>query len=304
MFAIGFALREVGVFHYDFTRDNINIYIASTCFLYFAPPLLELANYHVLGRTLYYVHYLSPLHPGRVLTTFGFLSTLVEVLNAIGASYSANTFLPRQYIVLGHDLMRASLILQLVVVAVFALLATVFYRRCKRAGVLGRNVRTPLRVLYASTALILVRTVYRTVEYFVLSDTSTAAVTDPAQLSPLLRNEWYFWVFEAAVMLANSVLWNVFHPGRYLPTDRNVYLERDGVTEVMGDYGAEDSRSWLMTVCDPFGLMDGPRGRRDENGKRSWAMRLYDPFNWLESIDGKKEKGVPKTAQNNARSAV
>lgn len=37
MFAIGFALREVGVFHYDFTRDNINIYIASTCFLYFAP---------------------------------------------------------------------------------------------------------------------------------------------------------------------------------------------------------------------------------------------------------------------------
>ncbi|ETS82045.1 hypothetical protein PFICI_07047 [Pestalotiopsis fici W106-1] len=303
MFAVGFAVREVGAFNYEVTRPNINIYITSTCFIYFAPPLLELANYHVLGRTLYYVHYLSPLHPGRVLTTFGFLSTLVEMLNGIGVSYSANSYLPQGYITAGHDLMRASLILQIVVIACFALLATVFYRRCQHAGVLNRRVKTPLQILYVSMGLILVRTIYRTVEYFDLSDASTASVTNVDELNPLLRNEWYFWVFEAAIMLINSCLWNVFHPGRYLPVDKNLYLDKDGVTEVLGD-GVDDKRSWLMTLCDPFGLLNGPRGKRRPDGSRTMWMKLYDPFGWLESPRGNKSRMSPESYQNNAHSVV
>lgn len=44
-------------------------------------PLLELANYHILGRSLYL---LLPIHSGRNLTTFGALSAAVEVLNGLG----------------------------------------------------------------------------------------------------------------------------------------------------------------------------------------------------------------------------
>ncbi|KAM0808353.1 hypothetical protein AB5N19_08696 [Seiridium cardinale] len=249
-----------------------------------APPLLELANYHVLGRTLYYIPYLSPIHPGRVLVTFGALSSIVEVLNAIGVSYSANTYLPERkfivgllpaflrlrlkgdqcYIVLGHALMKASLIVQLVVIALFALLGSVFYHRCHKNGVLTRKVRIPLSTLSVSMGLILARTIYRTIEYFVIASTSTASIASVGDLSPLLRHEWYFWIFEAVLMLVNSVVWNVWHPGRYLPAGKNIYLMQDGVTETEG-VEFNDERSFLVTLLDPFGMCI-QRGGKQVNG--------------------------------------
>jgi len=42
-------------------------------------PLYELGNYYILGRILYYVPQHSPMHPGRVLTTFAAISGIVEV---------------------------------------------------------------------------------------------------------------------------------------------------------------------------------------------------------------------------------
>lgn len=100
--------------------------------------------------------------------------------------------------------------------------------------------------------LILARTIYRTIEYFIISSASgTASNTSVDELNPLLKDEWYFWVFEAALMLANSVLWNARHPGRYLPTNKNIYLDKDGITEVEGE-NCEDQRPFLVTLIDPF----------------------------------------------------
>lgn len=102
-------------------------------------------------------------------------------------------------------------------------------------------------MLYASTALLLVRTVFRTVEYFGYDRAGGLAA-----LPVLWRYEWFFYVFEAVLMLLNSVLWAVFHPRRYLPGSGRVYLERDGVTETEGA-GWEDGRARWVTVVDPFG---------------------------------------------------
>lgn len=33
-------------------------------------------------------------------------------------------------------------------------------------------------------------------------------------------------------MLINSLIWNIWNPGRYLPRNNHVYLARDGTTEV------------------------------------------------------------------------
>jgi hypothetical protein len=232
-------------------------------------PLLELANYHVLGRVLYYVPYFAPLHPGRVLTTFGMLSSVVEVLNALGVSYASNTFLPDRYIQLGRALTKTALILQIVVIALFLLLAAIFHSRCNKAGVLNRKVRGPLITLYISTGLILARSIYRTVENFGLA----SVVTDLKTLSPLLRYEWYFWVFEASLMLINSIMWNVRHPGRYLPRNKKVYLAQDGKTEVEGP-GWKDDRGFIMTVCDPCGMMN--MGTRKEEKKAPfWETNGY-----------------------------
>lgn len=196
-----------------------------------------------------------------MLTTFGLLSSVVEALNAIDVSYSANTYLPERYINLGHALMKASLIVQLVVITLFLILAGVFTYRCHRDGVLVYKVLTPLCTLYASMALILARTVYRTVEYFALSNVSTSSVDNINDLSPLLKYEWYFWVFEAALMLLNSIMWNIWHPGRYLPQNKLIHLAEDGVTEIQGTK-SRDERNYLITVLDPFGWFVG--GQKNE----------------------------------------
>lgn len=214
---------------------------------------------------LYYVPYHSPLHPGRVLSTFAFLSIIVEMLNGWGASYTANLDLPGASQATGHALMKASLMIQIFVILCFLVLAATFHRRCSAAGLgRARGVRQPLLTLYTSVALLLVRTVYRIVEHFGLSGVDWWNMV-PEDISPVIRYEWYFYVFEAAFMLVNMVMWNVRHPRRYLPSDYHVYLERDGVTEVEGR-GWEDPRPVWQTVVDPFdiGGMLRSRGKESE----------------------------------------
>ncbi|KAF3760869.1 hypothetical protein M406DRAFT_334491 [Cryphonectria parasitica EP155] len=261
LFSLGFVLREYGAFNYYDTTANLNIYIASTCLIYMAPPLLELANFHVLGRILYFVPYCAPMHPGRVLTTFAMLSSLIEVLNAIGVTYLANKSLPENLINLGQVLMKVGLCLQILAIALFVLCAVVFHRRCARAGLTtNRKVSTPLIIMYISTALILARTVYRIVEYFSIANLeATPTVT---AISPILRYEWFFYVFEASIMCANVCMWSIYHPRRYLPADPHVFLERDGITETEGP-GWEDDANYWMTLIDPFGCTRKHKGQGD-----------------------------------------
>ncbi|KAK4034041.1 hypothetical protein C8A01DRAFT_49464 [Parachaetomium inaequale] len=232
LFTAGFALREVGAFDYT----NINIYLASTLLIYMSPPILELANYHILGRTLYYVPYFSPIHPGRVLTTLGSLSAIVEILNALG----------------------------LAVILLFYSLAALFHRRCARAGVAHPRVRAVLYTLYISMLLILARTIYRAVEHFAAPAVAGGQADAWRSLSPIIRYEWFFWVFEAAPMLVNALMWNARHPRRYLPQSYKVYLAQDGATEVHGP-GWGDKRNVVMTLVDPFGFLAMcEKGRRGE----------------------------------------
>ncbi|KAH6886496.1 hypothetical protein B0T10DRAFT_530665 [Thelonectria olida] len=249
LFTVGFALREYGGFHYD----NLNVYIASICITYAAPPLLELQNYQILGRILYYVPYHSPLHPGRVLTTFGFLSAIIESLNGWGASYSANQSLSDGEIKTGHALIKTSLILQIVVAVLFIALATIFHRRCLANGIKNDRLNIPLVTLYTSISLILVRTIYRIVEYFGVAELRFGPGFDPMSMSPIIRYEWFFYVFEAAIMLANVVMFNLRHPRHFLPKSNKIYLAQDGVTEVEGP-GFKDPRPFWMTLVDPFDI--------------------------------------------------
>ncbi|CAK7208418.1 hypothetical protein SCUCBS95973_000095 [Sporothrix curviconia] len=258
IFTAGYIAREVGAFHYD----NVGVYIATVVLVYAAPPIFELANYVVLGRILYYVPSLSPIHPGRVLTTFTAISTVVEALNANGAAYSANTNLPQTKQDLGHALMKASLVLQLVVVALFLLLAVVFHRRTLRAGIHNANLTNALTTLYCSEALLMSRTIYRVVEYFSVDQLHFVEGVDPSTFSPVLRYEWFFYVFEATLMLCNTWLINIRHPRRFLPQSTKTYLAKDGVTEITGP-GYKEDRNFIMTLLDPFDIA-GLVGGRDK----------------------------------------
>jgi len=128
-----------------------------------------------------------------------------------------------------------------------------------------------LYTLYASSMLMLIRTIYRVVEY---NSTSPIHVLlqpgfDPQTLSPIIRYEAFFWVFEGLLMLANSVLLNVRHPGRYLPRSNKVFLAQDGVTEIEGP-GYKDHRSFLLTIVDPCDVVGLFTGR--DKKERYWEQ--------------------------------
>lgn len=238
-------------------------------------PILELANYHVLGRILYYVPYYAPLHPGRTLTTFGFVSGIVEILNGVGVSWLANPAVNKDFVKLGEAFLKVSLILQIVVIAAFCFIAALFHRRCIAGGITTRKVQAPLLTLYISMFLILFRTVYRIVEHFAATRIYTASdsALDLATLSSIVRYECFFWAFAASPTLINSVLWNYRHPRRYLPRDYRVYLAQDGKTELRGP-GWHDHVSWWVTFVDPCEMLAALKGRKPEESP-FWEKNGY-----------------------------
>ncbi|PQE07902.1 RTA1 domain-containing protein [Rutstroemia sp. NJR-2017a WRK4] len=247
MFAIGYSLREYGTFNYMYSIPNLIVYILSQVFIYICPPLLELANYKILGRLFYYIPYYAPVPPGKVMRIFGGLMILVETLNSLGISLASNPSSSQTQQHLGNHLILAALSIQLIVIIIFLLLAAIFHTHCTKSKPHFKAISTTICTLYISMALIFIRCIYRLVEH--LGDTTVDIhnSTSLGNLSPILRYEWFFYVFEAMLMLMNSVVWNIWHPGRYLPRSYHVYLAKDGVTEV--EMGEEvDGRSGLEKV--------------------------------------------------------
>lgn len=176
---------------------------------------------------------------------------MIESLTGSGAALVSNTSNPESVQNAGKALMKASLILQLLEMAGFVSIVLVFYRRCSRYGLLADKIKRPLHVLLASCVLISIRTVYRTVEYF---DAASLTTWNIDQMSSVLKNEWFFWVFEAMVMYANTTMLSLLHPMENLPQSNKIYLAKDGVTEVEGP-GFQDRRPFLMTLFDPFDVV-------------------------------------------------
>lgn len=177
---------------------------------------------------------------------------VIEGLNGAGVSLSANADASESSKKNGHILVLVTLVLQVLVIITFAYLSISFHRRCIKARfpMQTKTVRSTLITLYMSMILIFVRCVYRLVEN--ATGTTSVDLDDMEalkELSPILRYEVYFYIFEASLMLVNSVLWNIRHPGPYLPQDHHIYLAQDG-TEVKGELSASDRRPFLLNMLN------------------------------------------------------
>lgn len=259
LFVAGFVLREYSVRDH---LDNLPIFIASAVLLFVAPPVYSGADYFILGRALYYIPYLSPLHPGRVWSTFIGLDVIVETLAGNGASRAVNQGLTPKQREIGFDLVKASLILQVILFVAFASVVAIFHLRARRAGVVNHKLKVIIYTMYVSCTLIVTRNLFRTVTFFTAWDSYTNST------------EWLIWVWEMVPMLANTVMLNVWPPAKYLPSDNKVYLARDGKTELQGP-GWEDKRHFLLTVFDPFNIGGLIKGEDSKN--RFWEKDGIEP---------------------------
>ncbi|KAK2025053.1 RTA1 domain-containing protein [Colletotrichum zoysiae] len=275
LFTLGYALRVWGADNYMYiSTDKTPLAVC----IYREPdiPVLELANYHDLGRVFRYVPHASPFNPGRVTAFFGGLMALVEGLNAAGVSLSANANAKESSKKPGHNLILIALALQVVVILAFAYLSILFHRRLIMARITPQTnlIKPTLTTLYLSMTLIFIRCMYRLVENS--SGTTSVDLSDMdalLKLSPILRYESYFYVFEASLMLVNSVLWNVRHPGPHLPQNTRIYLSQDG-SEVERDDDSSHQRPLLLTMANTlmFGLLI-----RDDK-RHSYGQQIFPPI--------------------------
>ncbi|KAM0717932.1 hypothetical protein Q7P37_006264 [Cladosporium fusiforme] len=244
----GFIMREVGAYNIE----DLGILIASIVLLLSGPPVYSGAAYFILARTLYYIPWLSPLHPGRILTTFIGIDFLIELMVANGAAKAANTSISAAEHEAGEILIKIALILQACTFTAYVTILAIWHVRANRANLLTAKLRKVVWVMYASATLITVRCIYRIVEYF------------QGFTGELYTHEAYFYVFEGVLMLINSVMLNVLHPGTLLPQDSRVYLGLDGVTELKGPGRDGQHDFWNHPQPEPEG--DGGNGE-EEAGK-------------------------------------
>jgi hypothetical protein len=116
----------------------------------------------------------------------------------------------------GEVVTVVGLAIQLLFFSFFIIVSFVFHRRYKTSTDAAamkisakemfrhRNWETVLYVLYAASALILVRSVFRIIEFAMGND------------GPLLSTEVYAYLFDATLMFVVMAIFNVFHPSSVL----------------------------------------------------------------------------------------
>ncbi|KAK4494919.1 hypothetical protein PRZ48_014275 [Zasmidium cellare] len=252
----GFISRAISVRH----TQSVGIFIAQFVMILMGPPLYAAAEYFILGRLFAYLPYHTPIHPGRVFSTFAILSAAVEALTGSGAANSAGNGRDPGARRVGLDLLKAALILQCCVEVGFLSLVGLLEYRCRKARVFPKKISIVCYVLYVTSLMMLLRCVVRAVEGF------EAAACDPDRqdpyCGPVSRNEWFLWTFEVANITLFVILLCIFHPGRYLPRSSKIFLDPiDGKTERLGPgFSKADKRPLLITILDPFnfyGILSG-----------------------------------------------
>lgn len=255
--------------------------MAQSICIYLGPPIYSAAEYNTLGRLMHYLPMHAVMNPNRVIYAFLFLGTLVETLTAIGAAWMAagqgtdKNGLMKD----GINCMAAAVIIQALVEVLFIGVVGVLHHRCVRAKMLAPNVRTIFIMLYGTSALIMIRCVFRAVESLQLRSVLGGSGNNN---KALLTHEWPLYALETLPVIMYTYWLNLIHPGRFLPRDNKRYLDYDGKTERIGP-GWDNKRHWTMYLADPFDFIGILTAKKDE-------QYFLEPDRWPKTKDSFAER--------------
>lgn len=200
----------------------------------------------------------SPIDPRRATQIFIFLDWLIGIFVAVGLSHIYNN--SRSDVRLGEGFSRVSLIMQIALYTLHLAVLGLWHPRVREAEVRRPLDRSCVTTLYACGVLVLIRCVYRAVEYF------------QGPMGKLALHEAYYYVFDALTIFGMLVLLNVLHPGKFFPEHSSIYLAIDGVSEVAGP-GWSDGRKWGWAVVDPVGVIDWVKA--DKSRPEFWELERH-----------------------------
>lgn len=184
--------------------DSVIVYSVQNVFLLLGPALFAASVYMTLGRIIRSVgaerHSLVRIN---WLTKIFVTGDVVSFLVQGGASGLMATGSNAQ---LGSNIVVAGLVIQVIMFGLFIFTSITFELRMRRSPTAlsfdqGLLWISRLRMLYVVSALILVRSIFRVVEF--------AAGNDAYPLT----HEWMLYVFDSVLMIVAMIVWGIWHPG-------------------------------------------------------------------------------------------
>lgn len=221
---IGYALREYCIHN----RHVMTPYILSQVFIVMSPAFFAASIYMLVGRAMLYVgHGYSIIRPSWITPIFVSLD-VVAICSQGGGSgimFGGSSTLDR--IKLGRNILIVGLFIQLIAFVAFLFLTISFDIKTRRA--LGQHVaslRPLLNVFYFSGALILLRSVYRAIEFMTI-DFGSYPLT-----GYFYNVEWSYYVLDAIPIAIAVLAYNIWFPAKYLPKSKEERLgiKEDGAT--------------------------------------------------------------------------
>ncbi|KAK4864379.1 hypothetical protein LT330_009906 [Penicillium expansum] len=222
---IGYAARVAA----HNSTDSVIVFAIQNVFLLLGPTLFAASVYMTLARIICSVHAEKhSLVRIKWLTKIFVMGDVVSFLVQGGASGLMATGNNQK---MGSNIVVAGLVIQVIMFGLFIVTSIVFEVRMRRSPPVeafdeGINWMRHLRTLYAVSALILVRSIFRVVEY--------AAGNDGYPLT----HEWMLYVFDSVLMIISMLIWGIWHPGT-LP--RLTVSDQETVTEVAADLELKQS---------------------------------------------------------------
>jgi hypothetical protein len=220
---------------------------------------------------MHYVPQHAIIGPNRVLFFFTYLSALIETLTAAGSSLMAGATTVEKWdkAKLGGTLVAIAVVLQAIAQIGFASTVAAVHTRVSKANMLTPGLRTVFIMLYGTSTLVVIRCVYRAIEKFALRDIYVTQQCKGVCTQVVLK-EWYLFAFDAAPMVLYTFWINAIHPGRFLPHDKNVFLDYDKVERVGPKFQRPKIR-W-MSILD-MGLTKTGDAPKDKYWERpqEWA---------------------------------
>ncbi|RYP93126.1 hypothetical protein DL770_000783 [Monosporascus sp. CRB-9-2] len=220
--ALGYAGRIIASTE---TPDwTLGPYVMQTILILVAAAMFAASIYMVLGRLVRllqaeHLAFIPVRWTSKIFVTADVISILMQGAGGAMLAIAETTDMFQT----GENIIIAGLFVQLVGFGVFIAVAGVFYARItKNPTRAADTVDTPWRsylwVMFGSTALILIRSVFRLIEYLQGND------------GYLMSKEVYLYIFDAVLMLIVMVLYNFYHPSRIIITSKGT--KNDGFQSV------------------------------------------------------------------------
>ncbi|OGM47229.1 hypothetical protein ABOM_003982 [Aspergillus bombycis] len=206
---------------------SVGPYALQSLLLLLAPPLLAASIYTILGRIMHLVkgENRSPIQPTRLTRIFVSGDVLSFLIQSGGGAILAQAQTASK-VHLGERVIIVGLFVQVIFFSVFMAVSVLFHwnlhrdptaQTLARSATKGRAIpswKLCLFLLYATSILIMVRSIYRVAEYV------------QGSTGYLQSHEAFLYVFDAALMLIVCGIFNVWYPGILLEAEE---LEDEGL---------------------------------------------------------------------------